>query len=71
MQFLRKLWQVVSFIFVLYGFYLLFLFFWDTLIRVNEKLALPLAAFLTLIAMGISAILWIRKHVRRTSPSVS
>jgi len=71
MQFLRKLWQVVSFIFVIYGFYLLFLFFWDTLIRVNERLALPLAAFLTLIAMGISALFWIRKHLRGTSPSVS
>ncbi|GEM_PF-762601 len=59
---MRKIWQFLSFIFVLYGFYLLFLFIWDTLIRVKEEVALPLATLITLLAMGISAVLWIRKH---------
>ncbi|WP_457600161.1 hypothetical protein [Hydrogenivirga sp.] len=71
MQVLRKLWQFLSFVFVLYGFYLFFLFVWDTMVRVNERLALPTAAGLTLLLMSISALLWIRKHLRGTSPSVS
>ncbi len=59
---LRKLWQLISFVFVLYGFYLLFLFFWDTFLRVNENIALPVSAGITLGIMGVSGILWIRKH---------
>ena len=59
---LSKLWQFVSFLFVLYGFYLFFLFVLDTALRVNDKLALPLALLTTLLLMGISALLWLRKH---------
>jgi ABC-type antimicrobial peptide transport system permease subunit len=62
---LRKLWQFLSFIFVLYGFYLLFLFIWDTMIRVNEALALPLAVLITLAVMAVSGFLWARKRVIR------
>ena len=65
---LRKVWQVVSVLFVLYGFYLLFLFIWDTMIRVNERAALPVAATLTLAVMLVSGILWVRKHIKQIQP---
>lgn len=58
----------MSVLFVLYGFYLLFLFIWDTMIRVNERLALPVAAALTLAVMLVSGILWIRKHIKQIQP---
>ncbi len=70
-ELLRKIWQFVSFLFVLYGFYLFFLFVWDTMVRVNEELALPAALLSTLVLMAISALFWIRKHLRGSSPSVS
>ncbi len=63
-EILRKVWQVLSFLFILYGFYLLFLFLWDTLIRVNETLALPLAGGITLAVMVVSGLLWMRKRIR-------
>ena len=59
---LRKLWQVISFIFVLYGFYLLFLFLWDTLNRVSEDNAVLIAGLITVTAMSGSGFLWLRKH---------
>ena len=70
-ELLRKVWQVISFIFVLYGFYLFFLFVWDTVNRVNEKLALPVAFLMTLLLVGVSSLLWIRKHLRGSSLSIS
>ncbi len=70
-ELLRKIWQFVSFLFVLYGFYLFFLFVWDTMVRVNERIALPVALLSTLVLMAISALLWVRKHLRGSSPSVS
>ncbi len=66
----RKVWQFLSFIFVLYGFYLFFLFVWDTMVRVNEGLALPVAVVTTLLLMGISALLWARKHLKRPASPV-
>ncbi len=65
MEFLRKVWQIISFLFVLYGFYLLFLFLWDTLNRVNEGVALPLALLITLIVMSVSGFFWARKHMKK------
>jgi len=59
---LRRIWQGFSLLFVLYGFYLFFLFVLDTFNRINEDLALPASVVITLIAMGISTLLWIRKH---------
>ena len=59
---LNKLWQFISFIFVLYGFYLFFLFVWDTALRVNDRIALPLALLTTLLLMSLSGLLWLRKH---------
>ena len=50
---LKELWKIVSFLFVLYGFYLLFLFLWDTLNRVLGKTSVYVALLLTLIAVGI------------------
>ncbi len=70
-EFTRKVWQFISFVFVLYGFYLFFLFIWDTMIRVNEKIALPFALLTTLALMAVSGFFWIRKHLRGSSPSVS
>ena len=68
---LRKVWQFMSFLFVLYGFYLLFLFLLDTMIRVNKAIALPFAIVATLALMAVSGFFWIRKHLRGSSPSVS
>ncbi len=68
---LRKVWQFISFLFVLYGFYLLFLFILDTMIRVNKGIALPFAIVATLALMAVSGFFWIRKHLRGSSPSVS
>ncbi len=65
MSFLKKVWQAVSFLFVLYGFYLLFLFLWDTTVRLNEELALPLSLSITVIALGVSGIFWARKRIKR------
>ncbi len=62
---LRKLWQFISFVFVIYGFYLLFLFFWDTLNRLSEGIALPVSVSLTLIVVGVSGYFWIKKHLKR------
>ncbi len=70
-EFTRKVWQFISFVFVLYGFYLFFLFIWDTMIRVNEEIALPFALLTTLALMAVSGFFWIRKHLRGSSPSVS
>ncbi len=64
-EILSKLWNAVSFLLVLYGFYLLFLFFYDTTLRVKEGLALPLSLALTSIIVGVSAFFWIRKHLQR------
>ena len=65
MDFLKKVWQFVSFLFVLYGFYLLFLFLWDTLIRVNEKGAFLISLTITLTAMAVSGAFWARKNLRK------
>jgi len=59
---LRRAWQTLSFLFVLYGFYLFFLFVLDTVNRISEEAAIPVSILVTLIAMGISAFLWLRKH---------
>ncbi len=64
---LRRLWQFLSFVFVLYGFYLFFLFVWDTMIRVNEKMAVPVATLMTLILAFVSALFWLRKHIKGKS----
>ncbi len=64
-ELLRKLWQALSFVFVLYGFYLLFLFILDTTLRVNEKIALPVSAGITLSVMAVSGYIWARKHLKR------
>jgi len=61
-QALRKVWQVLSFLLLLYGFYLFFLFAWDTLVRVEEKVALPVAFLLTAVLAGVSALFWVRKR---------
>ena len=68
---LKKAWQVLSFIFVLYGFYLFFLFVWDTMLRISEKLAFPVALLSTVVLMAVSALFWLRKHLKGSSSSAS
>lgn len=65
MVLLKKIWQVLSFLFVIYGFYLLFLFFWDTTYRIAGKLAVPVSAGLTLLVMLISGFFWLRKRLKK------
>ncbi|SNZ11945.1 hypothetical protein SAMN06265353_0370 [Hydrogenobacter hydrogenophilus] len=59
---LSKLWQVFSFLLVVYGFYLLFLFLLDTFLRINKVIALPASAFITLLLVAFVIIFWIKKR---------
>ncbi|MFN4013046.1 MAG: hypothetical protein ACK4KZ_04235 [Aquificaceae bacterium] len=53
--------QVISFIFVVYGFYLLFLFLLDTSLRVNKPLAYPFSIGITLLLASLTFYYWIKK----------
>lgn len=55
------LFQAISFVFVVYGFYLLFLFLLDTSLRVNRTLAYPFSIGLTLILATLTLVYWIKK----------
>lgn len=55
------LFQFVSFVFVAYGFYLLYLFLLDTTLRVNRSLAYPLSIGITLLLATLTLIYWIKK----------
>ncbi|RMH81346.1 MAG: hypothetical protein D6674_00620 [Acidobacteria bacterium] len=55
------LFQLLSFLFVLYGFYLLFLFLLDTLLRVNRPLAYPLSTLLVLSLFTLTMFYWFKK----------
>ncbi|MFN3814128.1 MAG: hypothetical protein ACK4SM_05855 [Aquificaceae bacterium] len=61
MKVLNKAWQLFSLLLVAYGFYLLFLFLLDTLLRVNRELALPLSLLITLASAGFVVVFWIKK----------
>jgi len=50
---LSKAWHYFSNLLILYGYYLLFLFFYDTFLRVVKPLALPLSLIITLAIAGI------------------
>lgn len=54
-------WQTLSFLLVLYGFYLFFLFMLDTLIRINKSLALPISLVITLLLLTFVLVFWYRK----------
>ncbi len=55
------LFQAISFIFAAYGFYLLFLFLLDTMLRVNRPLAYPFSIALTLFLMTLTLLYWVKK----------
>ncbi|MEJ7621576.1 MAG: hypothetical protein WKI49_03545 [Aquificaceae bacterium] len=55
------LFQVISFIFVAYGFYLLFLFLLDTMLRINKPLAYPFSVMVTFILIGFTLLYWLKK----------
>ena len=57
---LSKLWQVFSYILVAYGYYLIFLFFYDTFLRVAKPVALPLALLTTGFFLLVGAVIWMR-----------
>ncbi|MFN7064616.1 MAG: hypothetical protein ACK4OF_00490 [Aquificaceae bacterium] len=55
------LFQAISLIFVLYGFYLLYLFLLDTILRVNRSIANPLSIGITLLLLSLTLAYWIKK----------
>ena len=57
---ISKLWQVFSYILVAYGYYLIFLFFYDTFLRVAKPVALPLALLTTGFFLLVGAVIWMR-----------
>jgi hypothetical protein len=48
---------------VAYGFYLLFLLFLDTFLRINRTLAFPISALITLVLIALTVLYYI-KHKR-------
>ncbi len=55
------LFQLLSFLLVAYGFYLLFLLLLDTLLRINKLLAFPIASLITL-TLVVLTLLYYLKH---------
>lgn len=55
------LFQFISFIFVVYGFYLLFLFLLDTMLRVKREIAYPLSLLVVLVLASLTFLYWIKK----------
>ncbi len=55
------LFQAFSFVLLVYGFYLLFLFLLDTSLRVNRTLAYPFSIALTLLLFTATLIYWVKK----------
>ncbi len=40
------------------------------MIRVNEKMAVPVATLMTLILALVSALFWLRKHIKVIKPFI-
>ncbi len=55
------LFQGLSFVLLVYGFYLLFLFLLDTSLRVSRPLAYPFSIALTLLLFAATLLYWIKK----------
>ncbi len=53
--------QAFSFLLAAYGFYLLFLFLLDTMLRVNRPLAYPFSIALTLFLITLTLLYWVKK----------
>ncbi len=57
---LSKFWQLFSYLLVAYGYYLIFLFFYDTYLRIFKPFAFPLALITTLIFLFVGAVIWLK-----------
>ncbi|ADC89984.1 hypothetical protein Thal_1353 [Thermocrinis albus DSM 14484] len=55
------LWQFFSFLLAAYGFYLLFLLLWDTFLRINRTMALPLSLGITLSLVLATLVYYLKK----------
>ncbi len=60
---LHYLWQIFSNLLVLYGFYLIYLFIYDTLIRIMERGANITAVILTVLGFIIYILFQFRKYL--------
>ncbi len=60
---LKKAWRILSNILLLYGYYLLFLFFYDTFLRVMKPFAFPLSLLLTLFIFFLNVAYWYRDKI--------
>ncbi|RUM29384.1 MAG: hypothetical protein DSY32_03295 [Aquifex sp.] len=60
-NFLSKAWHYFSNLLIFYGYYLLFLFFYDTFLRIVKPLALPLSLTITLSVAGIHLLFILRR----------
>ncbi len=53
--------SVFSFVLVVYGFYLLFLFLYDTTLRLNRQVALPFSLMVVLLLFALTMVYWVKK----------
>jgi len=53
--------QFFSFVLVVYGFYLLFLFLYDTTLRLNRQVALPFSLMVVLLLFALTMVYWVKK----------
>ncbi|HIP42514.1 MAG TPA: hypothetical protein EYG91_01045 [Aquifex aeolicus] len=60
---LGKFWHYFSNLLLIYGYYLLFLFFYDTFLRIAKPIALPLSLILTLFFLGLNIAYWYRDQI--------
>jgi len=63
MGILRKAWHYFSNLLLLYGYYLLFLFFYDTFLRVLPFGAFAVSLLLTLLIFGLNVAYWYRDKI--------
>ena len=60
---IHYLWQIFSNILVLYGFYLIYLFFYDTFLRIMENEAKLIAIILTIAGFLVYITFQLRKFI--------
>ncbi|RMH01544.1 MAG: hypothetical protein D6699_06750 [Aquificota bacterium] len=53
--------QFFSFVLVVYGFYLFFLFLYDTTLRLNRQVALPFSLMVVLLLFALTMVYWVKK----------
>ncbi len=60
---LSKLWHYFSYVLVIYGYYLVFLFFYDTFLRVAKPFAFILALLITGLFFSITLLFWFKDKI--------